>query len=85
MNLAIAPQRLALGDSASNRRSISVDAAIVLSTAAALAHFVATPDHYTWWPAAGVFFGILGVAQLGYSVLLVRRADRTRVVLAGIW
>jgi hypothetical protein len=67
------------------RRTISVDAAIVLSTAAAFAHFVTTPDHYNWWPAAGIFFGILGAAQLGYSALLVRRAGSQGVLLTGIW
>jgi hypothetical protein len=66
-------------------RSISVDAAIVLSTAAALAHFVTTPDHYTWWPLAGVFFGVLGAAQLAFCGLLVRSADNERVLLAGVW
>ena len=69
----------------SQRRTLSVDLAIVLSTAAALAHFVTTPAHYTWWPAAGIFFGVLGAAQLGYSLLLVHHADNERVLLAGIW
>jgi hypothetical protein len=72
-------------DPAIRRRTISVDVAIVLSTAAALAHFVTTPDHYNWWPAAGLFFGVLGAGQLCYSMLLVRRGDNERALLAGIW
>lgn len=85
MSLALDGSRSAQGDTGRRRRTISVDAAIVLSAAAALAHFVTTPDHYTWWPAAGIFFGILGVAQLGYSAVLVRGAASERVMLAGIW
>lgn len=84
MRSVLAPS-LVEPEEAARGRTISVDAAIVLSTAAALAHLVATPDHYTWWPAAGVFFGILGAAQLGYSVLLVRCVDSRRLVLVGIW
>jgi hypothetical protein len=85
VNLALAPMRAGRGDGAPRPRSFAVDAAIVCATAAALAHLVATPDHYTWWPAAGVFFAALGVAQLVYSILLVRGARGHRVILAGIW
>jgi hypothetical protein len=84
VSIAVASVRAAT-DASSRRRAISVDAAIVLSAAAALAHLVTTRDHYLWWPAAGIFFGILGVGQLGYSVLLVRSAKNDRVVVAGIW
>lgn len=67
------------------QRTLAVDAAIVCSTAAALAHLVAAPGHYTWWPAAGVFFVALGVAQLAYSGLLLRGARDNGFLLAGIW
>jgi hypothetical protein len=67
------------------RRTIAVDAAIVLSAASALAHLVVAPDHFTWWPTAGLFFAVLGVAQLLYSVVLVRFSYDHRLVLAGIW
>ena len=67
MNLAIPLLRDVRSESTARRRTIAVDTAIVLSTAAALAHLVTAPDHYTWWPAAGVFFAVLGVLQLAYS------------------
>jgi hypothetical protein len=85
VNLTIAPSRLVRDGAASRRRTVSVDAAIVLSTSAALAHFVTTPDHFAWWPSAGIFFGFLGAAQLGYSALLVRGSGSERILLAGIW
>jgi hypothetical protein len=67
------------------QRTIAVDTAIVCSAAAALAHLVAAPGHYTWWPAAGVFFAVLGLAQLAYAVLLLRGAQGHRFLLAGVW
>jgi hypothetical protein len=85
VSIAVQSARLPRDDVGRRRRTIGVDAAIVLSTAAALAHFVTTPDHYTWWPAAGMFFGIVGAAQLGLSALLVRNGNREWVPLAGIW
>ncbi len=57
----------------------------MLSTAAALAHLVTAPDHYTWWPAAGVFFAVLGVLQLAYSGYLFRGGRDPRIVSVGIW
>jgi hypothetical protein len=76
---------LAECEPARQRRTIAVDAAIVMSTAAALAHLVAAPSHFTWWPASGVFFVALGVGQLAYAVLLWRGVTPSRVVLAGLW
>ena len=71
--------------SKSARRTIATDLAIVCSSAAALAHLVAAPSHYSWWPVAGVFFVALGVAQLFYGLVLLRGARHERFVLAGIW
>ena len=85
MTMALAPSRARRDGSSTRYRTLSVDAAIVFSTAAALAHIVTTQDHYLWWPAAGVFFGLLGAAQLGYSALLVRGSSNKWVLLAGIW
>ncbi len=56
-----------------------------MSCAAAFAHLVAAPGHYIWWPAAGVFFAVLGVGQLLYGVLLVHGIRNGWFVLAGIW
>ncbi len=78
VNLTLAPLR-------AGRRTVAVDAAIVLSSFAALAHLVAAPPHYTWWPLAGVFFVVLGLAQLAYAGLLVRGAPSQWLVLAGLW
>jgi hypothetical protein len=72
-------------ESTPRRRTIAADAAIVLSTAAALAHLITAPDHYTWWPAAGVFFAVLGVLQLAYPCLLFRGVRDDRILSVGIW
>ncbi len=85
MNIAVPPLRARHSGATRHRRTIAVDAAIVLSAAAALAHVVVAPDHFTWWPTAGLFFVVLGVAQLLYSVGLVRFSYDHRLVLAGIW
>lgn len=81
MNLALASR----GAEARQPRTLAVDAAVVCSATAALAHFVAAPGHYTWWPAAGVFFAALGVAQAVYAVLLVAGVRDHRYLLAGVW
>ncbi len=73
------------GREATTRRTIAVDAAIVLSAAAAFAHLVAAPSHFTWWPASGVFFVALGAGQLVFSVLLWRGARSRGFLLGGIW
>lgn len=85
MNVAVAPRRAGRDDRPARRRSLTVDVAIVCSAFAALAHFVATPSHYTWWPAAGVFFVVLGVAQSVCAVALLRGGRAPWFVLASIW
>lgn len=85
MNRVLTPSCAEPDEATRQRRTIAVDAAIVLSAAAALAHLVAAPSHFTWWPASGVFFVALGAGQLAYSVLLWRGALASRVVLGGIW
>jgi hypothetical protein len=69
----------------SGRRSAAADLTIVSSAAAALAHLVAAPSHYTWWPAAGVFFVVLGIAQLGFGVAMLRGSRGEPLLLACIW
>lgn len=85
MNLGLAPSRPGARTATSQRRELAVDSAIVLSATAALAHLVAAPSHFTWWPAAGVFFVALGVAQLGCAVMFLRGFRSNWFVLAGIW
>ena len=85
MNQALAPRHAARGDRMRHPRTLAIDVAIVCSASAALAHFVAAPSHYTWWPAAGVFFFVLGVAQSACAVVLLRGRDTPLFVLAGIW
>jgi len=67
------------------RRPIAVDLAIVASSAAGVAHIVAMPSHYTWWPASGAFFLILGTAQLLVAGLLLRNWRSHRLVSASVW
>ena len=66
-------------------RAVRVDVAIVCSVAAAFAHLVAAPGHYLWWPASGLFFVALGVAQLAVAVVLVYTVDNRWFVLATLW
>ena len=66
-------------------RAVRVDVAIVCSVAAAFAHLVAAPGHYLWWPASGIFFVALGVAQLVVAVVLVYSIDNRWFVLATLW
>ena len=85
MNLTFAPLRVGPETGARQRRTLAVDAAIVCSAAAALAHLVAAPGHYTWWPASGVFFVALAIAQLALAAGLVAGIHDRRFVLVGIW
>ena len=85
MNVAFASRRASRADTATQQRSLTDDVAIVCFAFAALAHFVAAPGHYTWWPAAGVFFMALGVAQSACAVLLLRGTRLPWFVLAAIW
>ena len=66
------------------KRALRVDVAIVSSVTAAFAHLVATPGHYTWWPASGLCFVGLGIAQLVVAVLLVYGVDNRWFVLGTI-
>jgi len=78
---AVAP----LHPTATHQRPLAIDIAIVASSASALAHLVATPGHYIWWPLAGIFFAVLGAAQLLFAAALVRGHTHRPLVLAGIW
>ena len=83
MSLTLASSRA--GRAEGTRRTVVADVAIVCSTAAALAHLVAAPSHFTWWPAAGVFFVVLGFVQLSYAIAILRGATGETLLLAGIW
>jgi hypothetical protein len=85
VNLTLTPARDGRAQASHHRRTVAVDTAIILSSSAAFAHLVAAPPHYTWWPAAGVFFVVLGLAQLGYAALLLRGVPNQWLVLAGVW
>lgn len=67
------------------RRPIVVDLAIVASSAAGVAHIVTVPSHYTWWPASGAFFAMLGIVQLLLAAILLRGWPSHRLVLAALW
>lgn len=83
MSLTLASPRIARRRK-SGRRTVAADLVIVCSAAAGLAHLVAAPSHYTWWPVAGMFFVVLGIAQSGYALAMLRGSSE-RLLLAGIW
>ncbi len=66
-------------------RSPVVDLAIVLSSFAALAHAVAVPAHLRTWPAAGIFFIALALAQAAFAVVLVRDRLSPAMTVAALW
>lgn len=63
----------------------TLEAAVGAAAAAALAHALAAPAHFRSWPAAGLLFAGLAVAQaaLGGALVVGRRGPV--VLLAGIW
>ena len=83
--IAVSPQSEASPTVASRRRSIAVDAAVILASAAALAHAVTTPEHLRWWTASGVFLAILVVVQGALAIALLRRSASDRLLVAGVW
>lgn len=85
MSLTLVHQSDEVLDRTREKRALRVDIAIASSVAAASAHLVAAPGHYVWWPASGLFFVALGVAQLAVAVLLVYGIDNRRFVLATVW
>jgi hypothetical protein len=85
MSLTLTHQSVEPVDRSRQKRAFFVDVAIVCSVAAAFAHLVAAPGHYVWWPASGLFFVALGIAQLMVAVVLVYSVDNRLFVLATIW
>lgn len=69
----------------SRQRSLTVNAAIALADIAAFAHATSAPARWRWWSAAGIFFGVIAVAQGALSVGLLRRPVRDRLLLLGVW
>lgn len=74
---AVAPVRPAT-------RSTLVDAAVLMSAAAGVAHVISTPAHWEWWRASGVFFAVVAAAQLGLACALYFNRTGVKTVLAGI-
>jgi hypothetical protein len=85
MSLTFLPQSPDTADRTPAKRAVRVDVAIACSVAAAFAHLVAAPGHYVWWPASGLFFVALGIAQLVVAVALVYGVDNRWFVLGTIW
>jgi hypothetical protein len=85
VGVVVSARTAALARPASSTRTLTVDVAILLATAAGLAHLLSTPEHWRWWQASGVFFAVLAALQLGLAIaLFFRRADVGTVTL-GIW
>ncbi|MEI7619437.1 MAG: hypothetical protein WCK14_12535 [Actinomycetota bacterium] len=66
-------------------RSFAVDAAIALSSAAALAHAASTPSHYSWWALSGEFFAFLALAQGTLAYRLFRKPMSDAALRIGVW
>lgn len=58
-------------------------AAVVLSIVAGLIHFAVAPEHFQEWVGYGVFFTVVGIAQLAYAFVLAYRPDQ-RILSAGL-
>ncbi len=69
----------------STPRTLTVDLAILLATAAGLAHLLSTPEHWRWWQASGVFFGVLTVLQLGLAAALYLGRRGVVALMIGVW
>jgi hypothetical protein len=68
-----------------HQRSFAVDAAIALSSAAALAHAASTSSHYSWWVLSGEFFAFLAVAQGALAYRLYRKAMSDAALKVAVW
>lgn len=66
-------------------RSLPTDLGVLLTTGAASVHAFTIPGHLRSWPASGVFFGMLAVAQIALAVALFRNRFGDRLVRAALW
>ena len=64
---------------------LSVQVATCLSAAAALAHAVVTPEHFSQWTAAGVFFAAIAIVQGWGAVMLHRMRMTTAKLSFALW
>ena len=69
---------------AMTRSKLWLYAAAGLSVLAGLLHLIVMPEHFDEWLGYGLFFLVLALAQLVYSVLLLRRPSSRTVLVAGI-
>ncbi len=68
-----------------HQRSFAVDAAIALSSAAALAHAASTSSHYSWWALSGGLFAFLAVAQGALAYRLYRKPMSDAALRVAVW
>lgn len=62
--------------------------AIILLCSAGVIHLIITPDHFSHAPAHGLFFGVIGVAQVVWALMAWRRRGdlprSTRLLTMGV-
>lgn len=75
------PPTLAARD---DRARMWLYAAAVLSAVAGLLHLLVMPEHLAEWFGYGLFFLVVALAQLAYTVLLLRWPPSPTLFLAGI-
>ena len=68
-----------------HQRSFAVDAAIALSSAAALAHAASTSSHYSWWALSGGLFAFLAVAQGALAYRWYRKPMSDAALRVAVW
>lgn len=59
-------------------------AVFALSTAAGVVHLALTEHHFAEWWVAGVFFGVVAIAQLGFAVLVLLPTTRSALAVLGV-
>ncbi len=70
---------------AETHRSPLTDLVVVLMVGAGVAHLVTVPSHLRTWPASGLFFAVLALAQVTLAVVLFRNNFGDRLVGLALW
>src|SRR5215471_899329 len=62
---------------------IRLNTAVLLTLGAALIHLVVAPEHFRQYAPVGLFFLVVGCAQILFGIEVVRRPTRTLALVVG--